>query len=237
MMRWTASSSSRAQPTARGGVCVQRWATQSPSTSSSSPLATRCVGHEPPPPQQGGIKGVGGARAPACADPPARPPARSPACPPPSIPHACVQGCGLPWDKPSPYFKPFYWQNALYFYAALKSQYPHLRLITSCALGDLAPVEVTEYHVYTSPADMFARRHAFDGLDPQGPDGLILASEYAVTDGGGHGNLVGAVAEAAFALGLQRNPRVVVGGAYAPLLVNANAVPWPTNLIVFDSTR
>lgn len=34
--------------------------------------------------------------------------------------------------------------------------------------------------VYTSPSDMFARRHAFDGMTPEA-DGLVFASEYAVT--------------------------------------------------------
>ena len=46
-------------------------------------------------------------------------------------------------------------------------------------------------------------------------------------------------------LGMERNSGgtepagagVVLAGAYAPLLVNANAVPWPTNMIVFDSHR
>lgn len=31
--------------------------------------------------------------------------------------------------------------------------------------------------------------------------------------------------------------QVVLAAAYAPLLVNDNARPWPTNLIVFDSHR
>lgn len=75
-------------------------------------------------------------------------------------------------------------------------------------------------------------------------------------EGGGSGNLIGAVAEAAFMLGMERNSGgtqsstwkegahtasggvgVVLAGAYAPLLVNANSVPWPTNMIVFDSHR
>lgn len=31
--------------------------------------------------------------------------------------------------------------------------------------------------------------------------------------------------------------QVVLAAAYAPLLVNDNARPWPTNLIVFDNRR
>ena len=146
------------------------------------------------------------------------------------------EGCGLPWDPPNPYFKPYFLQNYLAFYGALKSKYPALRLIASCNLKDLAPTEIWEYHVYTNPGDMFGRRHVFDGMTPEG-DGLVFASEYAVTDGGGHGNLIGAVAEAGFMTGMERNSKVVIGGSYAPLFVNVNAVPWPTNMILFDNYR
>ncbi|EFN58711.1 hypothetical protein CHLNCDRAFT_140355 [Chlorella variabilis] len=128
--------------------------------------------------------------------------------------------------------------NYLALYSAIKAAHPHLRLIANCHLGDLGPTEIWEYHVYTNPQDLFARRHAFDGATPAG--GLIFASEYAVTDGGGQGNLIGAVAEAAFMTGMERNSGgggAVLAGAYAPLMVNANARPWPTNMLVFDNHR
>eukprot|EP00887_Chlorella_sp_A99_P001498 scaffold8.g1498.t1 len=150
------------------------------------------------------------------------------------------QGCGLPWDPPNPNYKPFFLSNYIAFYAALTAAHPAIRLITSCDLGQLAPVQAWEYHVYTNPADMWSRRHAFDGMTPAG-NKLVLASEYAVTDGGGSGNLIGAVAEAGFMLGLEANsaapgaPSAVLGGSYAPLFVNANARTWPTNMIVFDN--
>lgn len=49
----------------------------------------------------------------------------------------------------------------------------------------------------------------------------------------------GAIAEAAFMTGLERNSDVVAMAAYAPLFVNDQRGfrVWPTNLIVFDSTR
>ena len=40
--------------------------------------------------------------------------------------------------------------------------------------------------VYTNPQDMYGRRHAFDGMTPQA-NGLVFASEYAVTGEGGSG--------------------------------------------------
>jgi hypothetical protein len=49
--------------------------------------------------------------------------------------------------------------------------------------------------------------------------------------------LAGAVAEAGFMTGLERNSKVVRAAAYAPLFVNTNSRPWPTNMIVFDNQR
>lgn len=61
--------------------------------------------------------------------------------------------------------------------------------------------------------------------------------EYAVTRNAGLGNLRGAIGEAAFMTGMERNSDVVVMAAYAPLFCNANHKRWPINLINFDSTR
>jgi alpha-L-arabinofuranosidase len=49
--------------------------------------------------------------------------------------------------------------------------------------------------------------------------------------------LRGAIGEAAFMTGLERNSDVVIMAAYAPLFCNASHKRWPINLINFDSTR
>ena len=46
----------------------------------------------------------------------------------------------------------------------------------------------------------------------------------------------GAVSEAAFMTGMERNSDIVLLGAYAPLFVHWNNRPWPTNM-VSDSPR
>ena len=141
--------------------------------------------------------------------------------------------------------KPYYVQNYNVFYAALKSKYPDVKLISNCELGDdAAPAHLFDWHVYTNPPNMFALRRAFDTRptqtkQQQQQQPMVFASEYAVTEGGGWGNLVAAIAEAGFMTGLERNSgRGVVGmAAYAPLFVNVNDRPWPTNLIQFDNAR
>lgn len=50
--------------------------------------------------------------------------------------------------------------------------------------------DLWDWHIYTNPTDMFSKRNEFDGQTPENAH-YIFASEYAVTDGGGWGNLIG----------------------------------------------
>ena len=73
----------------------------------------------------------------------------------------------------------------------------------------------------------------FDKYDRTGPK--IFVGEYAVTRNCGLGNLRGAIGEAAFMTGLERNSDHVIMASYAPLLVNLNHRAWNPDLINFDS--
>src|SRR5437879_2841705 len=75
----------------------------------------------------------------------------------------------------------------------------------------------------------------FDNYDRTGPK--IFVGEYAVTRNCGLGNLRGAIGEAAFMTGLERNSDHVIMASYAPLLVNLNHRAWNPDLINFDSSR
>jgi len=130
--------------------------------------------------------------------------------------------------------KPFYIENYNLFYGALHAAYPHMRLISNCDMGNDGPTDIWDWHVYTNPQNMFNLRTAFDGRDPLAGH-LVFASEYAVTDGGGWGNVIGAVSEAAFMTGLERNGQAVHMAAYAPLFVHWNDRPWPTNMLVINN--
>jgi alpha-L-arabinofuranosidase len=74
----------------------------------------------------------------------------------------------------------------------------------------------------------------FDKYDRNGPK--IFVGEYAVTRNCGLGNLRGAIGEAAFMTGLERNSDVVTMASYAPLLVNLNHRAWNPDLINFNSS-
>lgn len=129
-----------------------------------------------------------------------------------------------------------YRPNYLLFFGAIRARYPHITLISNCDMGQDAPTDTWDWHLYTNPVDLFNKRTTFDGWTPQN-NHYVFASEYAVTDGGGWGNTIGAVAEAAFMTGMERNGDVVTMGSYAPLFVHWNNRPWPTNMIVIDNAR
>ena len=83
---------------------------------------------------------------------------------------------------------PYYVANYIAFYEALRVAYPHMQLIANCNLGQDAPTDIWDWHLYTNSWEMFKARGAFDGMVP-GRDPLVFASEYAVVDDSGFGNL------------------------------------------------
>jgi alpha-L-arabinofuranosidase len=120
---------------------------------------------------------------------------------------------------------------------AIQSKYPDIKLIANDWGGypqDPIPL-IKDEHYYNVPDWFIWNANKFDNYDRKGPK--IFVGEYAVTGETGNGNLRGAIGEAAWMTGLERNSDVVEMAAYAPLLCNANHKAWPINLINFDSKR
>ena len=129
--------------------------------------------------------------------------------------------------------------NARYplFYHAIKAKYPAIHLIANDwgGIPKDSPVEIVDEHYYNNPDFFIHQANRYDSYNRNGPK--IFVGEYAVTSGSGLGNLRGAIGEAAFMTGMERNSDVVVMASYAPLFVNVNHKRWPINLIDFDSSR
>jgi alpha-L-arabinofuranosidase len=124
------------------------------------------------------------------------------------------------------------------FVNAIHAKYPEIKFIANHWQGGYpsAPkADVVDEHFYDTPE--FFMRHAthFDKYDRNGPK--IFVGEYAVTRNCGLGNLRGAIGEAAFMTGLERNSDHVIMASYAPLLVNLNHRAWNPDLINFDSEK
>ncbi|MCK9206066.1 MAG: DUF1080 domain-containing protein [Salinivirgaceae bacterium] len=124
------------------------------------------------------------------------------------------------------------------FVKAILAKYPYMKLIANEWAGghpkEPAP-EIIDEHYYNNPDWFIGNSNKYDSYDRKGSK--IFIGEYAVTSGTGNGNLRGAIGEAAWMTGMERNSDIVVMGAYAPLLCNANHKAWPVNLINFDSHR
>ena len=124
------------------------------------------------------------------------------------------------------------------FYKAIKEKYPQLKLISTLGLGGQhrhERVDMIDPHWYVSPEFFFASDKLFD--QQERGDYEIYIGEYAVNQNVGGGNLLGALAEAAFLTGVERNSDLVKMASYAPLFENVKDRVWPTNLIWFDSYR
>jgi alpha-L-arabinofuranosidase len=123
------------------------------------------------------------------------------------------------------------------FYRAIKARHPEMNLIANewGGVPTSAPVDIVDEHYYNSPEFFIAQANRYDSYPRTGPK--VFVGEYAVTQGGGQGNLRAAVGEAAFMTGLERNADVVIMASYAPLFVNVNHKRWNPDLINFDSAR
>jgi alpha-L-arabinofuranosidase len=127
-----------------------------------------------------------------------------------------------------------YQQRHPLFYDAIKARYPKMILIADGRTIQ-RPADVIDEHYYSNPEFFIANAHKYDSYDRKGPK--IYVGEYAVTENRGQGNLRGAIGEAAFMTGMERNSDVVIMSSYAPLFANVNYKKWSPDLINFDSSR
>ncbi len=132
---------------------------------------------------------------------------------------------------------PAYHERWPLFHRAIKARHPDIQLIANVWGGyptNELP-EIIDEHYYNNPEFFMLQADRYDTYDRKGPK--VYVGEYAVTQDCGQGNLRGAVGEAAFMCGMERNGDVVAMASYAPLLVNMNHRRWNPDLINYDSSR
>ena len=137
------------------------------------------------------------------------------------------------------------------FAAELKAKHPEIKLVVSAGPSpsgepfdtmwanwrELKP-DIVDEHYYMSPEWFLTNTARYDHYDRSGPK--IFAGEYAAQTAGttsseNRNNWKGAIAEATFMTGLERNGDVVQMASYAPLLANVDAWQWKPDAIWFDS--
>ena len=130
-----------------------------------------------------------------------------------------------------------------YVHSLLTSQHPELSYINdysflrrSWLTNDTANIE--DNHFYNSPQWFMNNTHLYDERDRKLSP--VYDGEVAVTSGEGgdeKGNLIAALGEGAFLMGLERNADVVKMVSYAPLLANVRGRTDWHGMIYFDTTR
>jgi alpha-L-arabinofuranosidase len=128
-------------------------------------------------------------------------------------------------------FGPIYQARYRLFAAAIKQAWPQLTLICNEKLDG---IEMEDPHFYVAPQFFFENHRHFDTA-PRENAPRIYVGEFAVNRSVGSGNLLAALAEAAFMMGLERNSDLVTMCSYAPLFFNVHNIQWPVNMIGFDS--
>jgi alpha-L-arabinofuranosidase len=129
---------------------------------------------------------------------------------------------------------PAYEERYGLIYRAIRAKYPNIVTIANVWGGypQKSPIEVLDEHYYNDPGFFLEQADRYDRYDRKGPK--IYVGEYAVTLGVEQGNLRGALAEAAFMMGMERNADVVTMSSYAPLLAHPAGKAWNPDLIYFD---
>jgi len=141
---------------------------------------------------------------------------------------------------------PIYEKRYNRFYARLKAAYPQLELIfNGVATGaggvevlkpqfNVNKIEIADYHWYDGPDWFYNHAFLFDKIQPR-HDFKIYVGEYACHRKVGTGNLFGALSEAAFIMGMERNSDLVTMTSYAPLFENSNRRKWPVNMMMLNN--
>lgn len=148
---------------------------------------------------------------------------------------------------------PHYLERYKIFAAALKAKHPEIELVVSAGPAPSGPQfdylwsnwrmmkpDIVDEHYYEPPEWFLANTGRYDHYDRSGPK--VFAGEYAAQTSGvgkidNRNNWQGAIAEAAFMTGLERNADVVKMASYAPLFAHVDAWQWTPDAIWFDNLR
>ena len=118
------------------------------------------------------------------------------------------------------------------FYKPIIQKYPNAVVIASTTSFSKPPDNVaSDYHQY---ADANTLASQFDIFDRYSTQHQTLVGEYSMQRGT-YPNWIGAVAEAIFQLGAEKNGDKVIGLSYAPLFMNTNNYHWTPDLIAFNA--
>jgi alpha-N-arabinofuranosidase len=135
------------------------------------------------------------------------------------------------------------------FYDAIKAKYPNLKVISSIGheqsqnkwVKGRQP-DLVDEHFYRSQQDMEVNFHQYDHRSRAADQSKVFVGEWATRVGSPTPNMAGALGDAAWMCGLERNADVVLMECFAPLFVNVSqltgnsrSMQWESDLIGYDA--
>jgi alpha-N-arabinofuranosidase len=126
------------------------------------------------------------------------------------------------------------------FYDGIKAKYPNLQVMATMPVTSRV-ADLLDEHYYRSQEDMQAHALDYDKYSRTNKT-KIFVGEWATRVGSPTPNMAGALGDAAWMTGMERNSDIVLISCYAPLFVNVSQVnggnrsmQWATDLIGYDA--
>jgi alpha-N-arabinofuranosidase len=125
------------------------------------------------------------------------------------------------------------------FFDAIKAKYPQLEIIATTRVTNRIP-DVIDEHYYRSQEEMEAHAYDYDRRSRTNKT-KVFVGEWATRVGSPTPNMAGALGDAAWMTGMERNSDLVIMSCYAPLFVNVSdlgkngSMQWKTDLIGYDA--
>lgn len=126
------------------------------------------------------------------------------------------------------------------FYDAIKAKYPQLQLIATAKVKKRTP-DLLDEHFYRTEEEMEAHAHDYDAYARTNHT-KIFVGEWATRVGAPTPNMAGALGDAAWMTGMERNSDLVLISSYAPMFVNVSessgpdrSIQWKSDLIGYDA--
>ncbi len=126
---------------------------------------------------------------------------------------------------------------------AIKAKYPQLQIIATAKVKSCVP-DLLDEHYYRSEEEMEAHALDYDKYSRTNHT-KIFCGEWATRVGSPTPNMAGALGDAAWMTGMERNSDLVLIASYAPLFVNVSdidgreghgpSMQWKTDLIGYDA--
>ena len=134
------------------------------------------------------------------------------------------------------------------FCDAIRAKYPHLKVISSVGYEQSPTLQVrsrrpdlVDEHYYRSQEDMQAHALDYDKYSRTNKT-RVFCGEWATRVGSPTPNMAGALGDAAWMTGMERNSDILLMHCYAPLFVNVSqltgpnrSMQWTTDLIGYDA--